>query len=85
MHAFIEWDKDQIFYKIVEWVWYEINLKNKKKRDRLLYKATALDQSTNLSAEQSIIGGSLSSTNKGSDNVVYEQANVNYLLYCIGV
>ena len=85
MHTFIEWDKDQIFYKIVEWVWYEINLKNKKKRDRLLYKATALDQSTNLSAEQSIIGGSLSSTNKGSDNAGYKQANVNHLLYCIGV
>ena len=47
----------------------ENQLRNKMKSDRLLYKATALDQSTNSSAEQSIKGGSLSSTDKGSDNI----------------
>lgn len=39
----------------------ENQLKNKLKSDRLLYKATALDAPANTSAEQPIIGGSLSS------------------------
>ena len=46
----------------------ENQLKNKLKRDRLLYKATALDAPANTSAEQPIIGGSLSSTDKGINN-----------------
>ena len=39
----------------------ENQLKNKLKSDRLLYKATALDAPANTSAEQPIVGGSLSS------------------------
>jgi len=56
----------------------ENQLRNKMKRDRLLYKATALDQSTNSSAEQSIKGGSLSSIDKGSDNIGDVQGLENY-------
>lgn len=45
----------------------ENQLLNKMKSDRLLYKATALDESANSSAEQPINqGGSLSSIGKGS-------------------
>ena len=40
----------------------------KMKSDRLLYKATALDKSANLSAEQPINGGSHSSSDKGTTN-----------------
>ena len=58
----------------------ENQLRNKMKSDRLLYKATALDQSTNLSAEQSIKGGSLSSTDKGSDNIGDMQDDAKYSL-----
>lgn len=42
----------------------ENQLKNKLKSDRLLYKATALDAPANTSAEQPIVGGSLSSDGK---------------------
>ena len=45
----------------------ENQLKRKIKTDRLVYKATALDKSANLSADQSVKGGSLSSTDKGSE------------------
>ncbi len=47
----------------------ENQLRNKMKSDRLLYKATALDNSAILSAEQPVNkGGSLSSADKGSEN-----------------
>ena len=46
----------------------EKQLKKKLKTDRLVYKATALDKSANLSAGQSVKGGSLSSADKVSTN-----------------
>ena len=46
----------------------ENQLKNKLKSDRLLYKATALDAPANTSAEQPIIGGSLSSEKQAEKN-----------------
>ena len=42
--------------------------KNKLKSDRLLYKATALDAPANTSAEQPIVGGSLSSERQAEKN-----------------
>lgn len=42
--------------------------KNKLKSDRLLYKATALDAPANASAEQPIVGGSLSSERQAEKN-----------------
>ena len=53
----------------------ENQLRNKMKSDRLLYKATALDRSANQSAEQPIIGGGLSSTDKVSDTSSPTQEN----------
>lgn len=54
----------------------ENQLKNKMKSDRLLYKATALDESVNSSAEQPINkGDSLSSTGKGNALSSEKQAN----------
>lgn len=53
----------------------ENQLKNKLKSDRLLYKATALDAPANTSAEQPIVGGSLSSTGKDTENVSEKQEN----------
>ena len=47
----------------------ENQLKNKLKSDRLLYKATALDAPANTSAEQPIVGGSLSSDGKDTEKV----------------
>ena len=46
----------------------ENQLKNKLKSDRLLYKATALDAPANTSAEQPIVGGSLSSKRQAERN-----------------
>lgn len=46
----------------------ENQLKNKLKSDRLLYKATALDAPANTSAEQPIVGGSLSSEKQAEKN-----------------
>ena len=58
----------------------ENQLKNKLKSDRLLYKATALDAPANTSAEQPIVGGSLSSdgkdTEKGSSGQEDGEKNV---------
>ncbi len=52
----------------------ENQLRNKMKSDRLLYKATALDDSANSSAEQPINqGGSLSSDGKGNTLPTYKQ------------
>ena len=51
----------------------ENQLKNKLKSDRLLYKATALDAPANTSAEQPIVGGSLSSDGKDKEKVSSEQ------------
>lgn len=52
----------------------ENQLRNKMKSDRLLYKATALDDSANSSAEQPINqGGSLSSDGKGNTLSTYKQ------------
>lgn len=54
----------------------ENQLKNKMKSDRLLYKATALDESVNSSAEQPINkGDSLSST--GKDNALSSEKQAN--------
>lgn len=53
----------------------ENQLKNKLKSDRLLYKATALDAPANTSAEQPIVGGSLSSDGKDKEKVSSEQGN----------
>lgn len=53
----------------------ENQLKNKLKSDRLLYKATALDAPANTSAEQPIVGGSLSSDGKDKEKVSSEQEN----------
>ncbi len=54
----------------------ENQLRNKIKSDRLLYKATALDRSANLSAEQPANeGGSLSSSDKVSEKVSDEQVS----------
>ena len=52
----------------------EKQLKKKLKTDRLVYKATALDKSANLSAGQSVKGGSLSSADKVSTNSSDAQA-----------
>lgn len=46
----------------------ENQLKNKLKSDRLLYKATALDAPANTSAEQPIVGDSLSSEKQAEKN-----------------
>ena len=46
----------------------ENQLKNKLKSDRLLYKTTALDAPANTSAEQPIVGGSLSSEKQAEKN-----------------
>ena len=51
----------------------ENQLKNKLKSDRLLYKATALDAPANTSAEQPIVGGSLSSVGKDTTKVAEKQ------------
>lgn len=53
----------------------ENQLKNKLKSDRLLYKATALDAPANTSAEQPIVGGSLSSDGKDTENDSSDQEN----------
>ena len=53
----------------------ENQLKNKLKSDRLLYKATALDAPANTSAEQPIVGGSLSSDGKDTNNSANSQKN----------
>ena len=53
----------------------ENQLKNKLKSDRLLYKATALDAPANTSAEQPIVGGSLSSAGKDKQSSATKQAN----------
>ena len=54
----------------------ENQLKNKLKSDRLLYKATALDEPANSSAEQPTnTGGSLSSENKDSKPATEKQAD----------
>lgn len=53
----------------------ENQLRNKMKSDRLLYKATALDRSANQSAEQPIIGGGLSSTDKVNNTSSPTQEN----------
>lgn len=45
------------------------------KSDRLLYKATALDAPANTSAEQPIVGGSLSSDGKDTENDSSDQEN----------
>ena len=54
----------------------ENQLKNKLKSDRLLYKATALDAPANTSAEQPIVGGSLSSDGKDTEKDSSDQENV---------
>lgn len=53
----------------------ENQLKNKLKSDRLLYKATALDAPANTSAEQPIVGGSLSSDGKDTEKDSSDQEN----------
>lgn len=53
----------------------ENQLKNKLKSDRLLYKATALDAPANTSAEQPIVGGSLSSDGKDTEKNSSDQEN----------
>ena len=53
----------------------ENQLKNKLKSDRLLYKATALDAPANTSAEQPIVGGSLSSDGEYTNNSSNSQKN----------
>lgn len=53
----------------------ENQLKNKLKSDRLLYKATALDAPANTSAEQPIVGGSLSSDGKDTEKYSSDQEN----------
>lgn len=53
----------------------ENQLKNKLKSDRLLYKATALDAPANTSAEQPIVGGSLSSDGKDTEKDLSDQEN----------
>ncbi|WP_036885273.1 MuF-C-terminal domain-containing protein, partial [Prevotella disiens] len=53
----------------------ENQLKNKLKSDRLLYKATALDAPANTSAEQPIVGGSLSSVGKDTQSSATKQVN----------
>lgn len=53
----------------------ENQLKNKLKSDRLLYKATALDAPANTSAEQPIVGGSLSSGGKDTEKDSSDQEN----------
>lgn len=60
----------------------ENQLKNKLKSDRLLYKATALDAPANTSAEQPIVGGSLSSVGKDKEKVSsgQEKEKENYKL-----
>ncbi len=53
----------------------ENQLKNKLKSDRLLYKATALDAPANTSAEQPIVGGSVSSAGKDTQSSATKQVN----------
>lgn len=53
----------------------ENQLRNKLKSDRLLYKATALDAPANTSAEQPIVGGSLSSDGKDTEKDLSDQEN----------
>ncbi len=53
----------------------ENQLKNKLKSDRLLYKATALDAPANTSAEQPIVGGSLSSDGKDTEKDSSDKEN----------
>gem|GEM_PF-1460065 len=53
----------------------ENQLENKLKSDRLLYKATALDAPANTSAEQPIVGGSLSSAGKDRQSSATKQVN----------
>ena len=53
----------------------ESQLENKLKSDRLLYKATALDAPANTSAEQPIVGGSLSSAGKDRQSSATKQVN----------
>ena len=55
----------------------ENQLENKLKSDRLLYKATALDAPANTSAEQPIVGGSLSSESKDKQTSATKQVNEN--------